>query len=190
MCLIVDASVAGELTKTTADKTILEVRKWLLGPKGRMACGGANQKELRKCQEFWERIAKVLNQAGRMVSPPQTQVEDETDRVKRCGLCLSNDHHVIALARITGAHLLCTGENTGNLPGDFKNKKLVHEGKVIRPGTKCTRKVLQRCPRCKVGRGGTCVNLPAPVLPTSPRGKGRPKRGKKRHDPVHAGTKR
>ena len=47
----------------------------------------------------------------------------ETAAVKALSICVSNDPHVIALARISGARLLCSRDQ--KLHSDFGNKHLV-----------------------------------------------------------------
>ena len=54
----------------------------------------------------------------------------EETRLEKKGLCISDDPHVIALARISGARLLCS--NDKDLQQDFGTKNLIDRprGKV------------------------------------------------------------
>ena len=52
------------------------------------------------------------------------RVDAETAIIKQQGLCRSDDPHVIALAKISGARLLCTSDE--DLHADFKNPEIVN----------------------------------------------------------------
>ena len=51
------------------------------------------------------------------------EVEFETLALEAAGACRSNDEHVIALARVSGARLLCSKDQL--LHQDFRNRELV-----------------------------------------------------------------
>jgi hypothetical protein len=81
------------------------------------------------------KITRLLNQlgrSGRLCSTPLDEVATELKFVVRTRKCLSNDHHIIALARASGARLLCTDDEL--LAGDFRNPALISKprGKVYR----------------------------------------------------------
>ena len=50
-------------------------------------------------------------------------VNAEESLVVSTGLCVSDDPHIIALARVSGARTLCSNDN--NLHTDFKNQRLL-----------------------------------------------------------------
>ena len=123
MCLIVDASVVGEMfggDDTSAGKAILD---WLNDRKGTIVVGGKLLKELsRGSNKFteWARQA-LLREVMRRVE--DTKVDRRTKQLIKDGNCKSNDPHVIALAQLGGARLLYS--NDGNLQQDFRDKRLV-----------------------------------------------------------------
>ena len=66
-------------------------------------------------------------------------VDDETETVTSCGHCVSDDQHIVALARIGKARLLCSNDDA--LTTDFRNPVLISKprGKVYkRRGRKFT----------------------------------------------------
>jgi len=67
------------------------------------------------------RFIKVLGQAGRVRFIPKTVVDQETENVR--DKCQSDDPHVIALARVSGARILCSHDTT--LHKDFTDPKLI-----------------------------------------------------------------
>ena len=130
MCLIVDASVVGEMfggDDTSAGKAILD---WLNDRKGTIVVGGKLLKELsRGSNKFteWARQA-LLREVMRRVE--DTKVDRRTKQLIKDGNCKSNDPHVIALAQLGGARLLYS--NDVDLHQDFDDKSLIDNprGKV------------------------------------------------------------
>jgi len=82
---------------------------------------------------------RSLRRAGKAVLFPDKSVMEESQRIK--DECTSNDSHVIALAVVSKARILCTQD--GALMRDFKCAKLVKgpRGRVYR---KCSHKALLR----------------------------------------------
>ena len=77
---------------------------------------------------IWQ-ICIELNRVGRMRLFKDSLVDDETQVVRKLGICKSNDAHVIALARVSHCRLLCSED--GNLKQDFKNQRLINpRGKI------------------------------------------------------------
>ena len=66
-------------------------------------------------------LVQSLEQAGRAIIYPASIVNAEEDAVKVD--CKSNDAHVIALARVSGARVLCTQDS--ELEDDFKDRTLI-----------------------------------------------------------------
>ncbi len=67
------------------------------------------------------RFVKALLQAGRVRRIPDTETIEETRHISN--LCESDDPHVIALARLSGARVLCSRDTTLHI--DFINPKLI-----------------------------------------------------------------
>ena len=124
MCLIVDASVIGEMFSgddASAGKAILN---WLNDRKGTIVVGGKLLKELDQgSNKFteWARQA-LLREVMRKVD--DTKVDVRTTQLSNAGGCKSNDPHVIALAQLSGARLLYS--NDGDLQQDFRDRTLVN----------------------------------------------------------------
>jgi hypothetical protein len=76
------------------------------------------------------RIVKTLEQAGRAIKFMDGHVDTEASRLTQQQSCTSDDEHVIALARVSHARLLCTQDKL--LMQDFKNRNLISgpRGKV------------------------------------------------------------
>lgn len=92
--------------------------------------GGKLTEEYRKTYEVFK-IIKILDSAGLAINIPDSKVKPETTRLVSEGNCVSNDQHVLALARVGGARILCS--NDRKLIQDFKNKNLINKprGKVF-----------------------------------------------------------
>ena len=106
---------------------------WLLGPTGepRLVVGGRLRIELTRIAAV--RVLLVeLQRAGRLRPVPATDLGAEEQRLNRQGHCCSNDLHVLALARVSGARTLATYDD--DLTTDFTNKLIIDgpRGKVYR----------------------------------------------------------
>lgn len=132
MCLIVDVNVAREVFGDTEEPNFAEVRKALFlskSPVVRIVYGGLLREELLRVEEV-RRALVVLDRAGRTRQIPDAEVAGEISAVEAIALCVSNDTHIIALARIAGVRLLCSRDQ--DLHTDFTNRKLIDNprGKV------------------------------------------------------------
>ena len=130
MCAIVDASVADDIFGQTRTPAGVEFFKWLESGPGRMVSGGKLHQELKRRRGFrlWEREARL---AGRLTILNPDAVDERTARLETHGTLRSNDHHVIAVAQLSGARLLCARDKP--LHADFKTKDLIDNptGKVF-----------------------------------------------------------
>ena len=134
MCAIVDNDVRSEVFgQEQSDRGAL-LFDWLTRGAGRLVVGGLLRHELTEYGRFRTWLGEAI-QAGRARIIPDSSVDLETESIRSGGVCESNDHHVIALARVSGARLLFT--NDGSLENDFKNAALVAgpRGKIYKsPG--------------------------------------------------------
>lgn len=127
MCAIVDNNVRdqvfGENTASPAGKFFLD---WLSNGPGKLVVGGELLRELDEYGYFnrWLRTALARNIA---LAIDDDAVDVETDAIRRQGICRSDDEHVLALARISGARLLFTNDRA--LQDDFRDRRIV-------PGTR------------------------------------------------------
>ena len=122
MCVIVDASVAGLVFSIPYQVDFAPLWRWLIEKDGKLVYGGQLAKELGRLPKA-KRILAELKSEGRALLCPRQKVDEEEKEVHKLGLCRSDDPHVIALARVSGARVLCT--NDGDLEVDFKNRQLV-----------------------------------------------------------------
>ena len=125
MCVIIDACVRDLVFSPPPHADACPVLDWIEHGPGRVAYGGKKLcDELFKSQHARRRL-RAWKQAGRASEFPQTIVDAEDTRVKALGLAKSNDTHVIALARVSGARTLYSAD--GALHADFKNPQLVND---------------------------------------------------------------
>ena len=127
MCAIVDNNVRdqvfGEDSDSPAGKFFLE---WLSAGRGKLVVGGELLRELRGYGDFnrWLRTALTRNIA---LAIDDDEVDIETQAIRDQRVCRSDDEHVVALARVSGARLLFTNDRA--LQDDFRNTRIV-------PGTR------------------------------------------------------
>ena len=117
MCLIIDADVSTALQPPSADAqpivNAIEERKVTL------VLGGKNTKELYKTKAVGRWLVGLVR-ANLVRTIPVAEVETEERKLPALGTRKSNDPHVIALARASGARLLFSKDK--NLAHDFKNR--------------------------------------------------------------------
>ena len=137
MCLIVDMNVAHKILLAESDADFKDVHASLFGNKGtisKLVYGGELLREYNKNNAVRRQIA-LLDTAGRARKISDEQVDEESGNVSRSGLCVSDDPHIIALARVRSVRLLCSHDQ--NLHQDFTNKTLLDHprGKVYQNST-------------------------------------------------------
>ena len=145
MCMIVDANRLGRLLADPPDEDVAPVRDWIESGKGRIvySTGGQFAQEIggkarRKFQEY--------ARAGRAKLVPHDDFV-ETERSLRDDQRLrSDDPHILALARASGARLLFTGD--GDLIKDFTSPQIINRprGKVYSSARNANLLRRSRCP--------------------------------------------
>lgn len=134
MCLIVDVNVAHSVFCCSNDPVFGVVRDALYdtNPKRavHMVSGGRLQNELCNNGVIAECLQE-LDRAGRLTQLAEQEVDREADRLQQSGQLRSNDSHIIALARLSNARVLCSNDIA--LREDFKDKALINNpgGKVF-----------------------------------------------------------
>lgn len=132
MCIILDANISHHFDPPSSDaKPIIA---WLDSGAGILAIGGKNTIELTSNHKM-RRWLRTLLQAGRAYITPSKKIEQAETEIKSLRECRSNDAHIIALARASGARLLYS--NDRNLHVDFTNPRLLNRprGKVYQSVT-------------------------------------------------------
>ena len=152
MCAILDANVVHEVFGSDRPDAGMEFFSWINTGTGILVAGGKVLAELTQNSKFrdWQKEATLAGKI-RIVNEEyiQTAAQDEAP-------CISDDPHVIALARVSGARLLYS--NDKDLHKDFKNKALINKplGKIYttlrdRNTTKVHRELLRRKTLCRFG---------------------------------------
>ena len=154
MCVILDASARDDVfgaSRTPAGKQFFE---WLESRRARLVLGGKLTRELAGSRVF-EKWAETAIADGRAVRFDNGQVDTEADRLAANWSGKSNDQHVIALARVSGARILFAAD--GGLRDDFRDAELVPrpQGKLL-PMGESARDGQRR--RRLLGRADLCPN--------------------------------
>jgi hypothetical protein len=131
MCLIVDANLCSIVFKKTSNQSYKELRTAIFSNRLTLLHGGKLTDEYARAGVL--DVIASLSRSGRAVKISGTLIDAELELIS--GLCVSNDEHVIALARADRkrAHLLCSDDE--QLQTDFKTKSLVDKprGKIYSP---------------------------------------------------------
>ncbi len=132
MCIIVDVNVASKVLLTPDDPDFRDVYISLFKnkkPKASLVYGGKLLDEYSRNLAV-RRMLAILDRAGRTRKIDDDAVEKEIEIVIQIGSCISNDKHIIALARVGNTRLLCSHDKA--LHADFTNKALLDKprGKV------------------------------------------------------------
>ena len=140
MCAILDNSARDEVFGTTPTDRGLRFLKWINEGRSRLALGGRLENELKGggvqpgSNEFNNWLA-TAEASGRVIRP-NGDVEAETRSIESATdyrgrrVCESDDPHVLALAKLTGARLLFSRDDA--LIQDFQNNRILNQprGKV------------------------------------------------------------
>ena len=126
MCAILDANAAHEVF---GDRTELGAKfwRWLDEGHGRLVLGGKLRSELADViPRKWLRQAILDGQVHQESDNVVDKLSGELERD-----CRSDDPHIIALTRVSGARLLYSNDRA--LQKDFKNRTLINRpgGKIV-----------------------------------------------------------
>ena len=128
MCAIVDANVRDQVFGDAQSEAGTFFLDWLLKPNGgTLALGGRLRGELSDDgrNRSFLRAYNQLRFNGRVRDIEDSVVNAETANLESQGICRSNDAHVLALARVSGARLLYTNDQA--LQDDFNDPQIVNE---------------------------------------------------------------
>lgn len=155
MCVILDVNLAHKVLRTLSTEPPHPLRQWLEGGSGKLILGGELLGELRADSEVKEKIFGLYRAGMAVVISPNDNQElsEKTKELRYSEVCSSNDEHIIALAQLTGARLLCTDDK--DLIADFKNARIISkpQGKIfpVRANLTVQRKFLNRFEGCDRG---------------------------------------
>lgn len=160
MCAIIDNNVAGEVFKddpsSKPSPPAREFHRHICKRKFPVVAGGKLfQEELRTNKNFilwWQQA--ILSGHGKHICDDEVILE--TSRLENQGGYRSDDPHVLALARISGARLLFT--NDRDLQLDFQNNRFITNpsGKIYTTRTENDRK-LRDAHKKMLGRRDLCA---------------------------------
>ncbi len=127
MCIIVDANRLGVVLKERED--FAPIQDWLERGDGILvySTGEKFATEVGRKARAW---LVARERAGRARLVPGAEFADDESELRKSRDLKSDDPHVLALARKSGARLLYTGDQ--DLMADFKNKRFIDKprGKV------------------------------------------------------------
>ena len=149
MCAILDANVANVVFRADCPPGARAFRDWLDSGKGRLAIGGLLRSELSRSEKIKAWLQQALLSGGAR-SVPDEIVDQEAAELAANESLRSNDEHVLALARLSGARLLYSRDQA--LHDDFKDTRLVDKprGKIYPEsrGADCRRWLLRQPNLC------------------------------------------
>ena len=148
MCVIVDNNVAARAL-VHDDVDFLPVKRAVLQRRHKLVHGGKLTDELTK-NTLLRRVLMTFDRTGLSRIVPRNSLEPLERQLVDDGACESNDQHIVALAIVSGARVLCTEDRP--LKRDFKNRALIARpaGRIFQNAThhqlvarRC------RCPACR-----------------------------------------
>ena len=123
MCAIIDNNVVHEAFGDRRTEAGTKFREWLDRGGSPLVVGGKLLDELDGNATFRE-WRSTAAQYGRVQRVRDQAVRSKADELQASRACKSNDHHVIALAQLSGARLLYS--NDSDLHADFSNPALIN----------------------------------------------------------------
>ncbi len=149
MCVIVDSSVASLVFSNPCHRDFKGLIDWIESRRGKIVLGGDLKRELFLLGEVRRRIIS-WSRDGLVLQCDDDAVQARTTELEESGICKSNDCHVLALALVTGARLLCCDDQA--LSSDFRNPEIINRprGHVYRSNNH--RHLLRRAPDCQTQR--------------------------------------
>lgn len=134
MCLILDANRFSAALSTPPQPDYRPIIDWLTAPNstGMVVFGGTKFLREIAWSERARRWFLELQRAGRAKLIDRAVVDAEEQALRARGLCVSDDEHMVALARKSGARVFCTEDAA--LWKDVRNPALLAKprGRIYR----------------------------------------------------------
>ncbi len=148
MCAIIDACVATRIFVDKDDPDLGLIRQYLFARKLQVVYGGELAREYLKLTTV-SRIVRKLDQVGIARKIPDKAVDEKDKEVQTAGNCTSNDTHLIALALVSRARLLCSADHA--LHADFKNRNIIAKprGRIYQ-NTTHNHLLMRKCKVCEL----------------------------------------
>lgn len=122
MCAILDASAVHRVFGDNSPEAGRRFLDWLDSGRGKLIVGGKLLRELSGTHAFQKWYARAQRE-GRAMRFSDREIDNETRVLEEAESCRSNDPHVIALARVSGARFLYSDDQ--DLQRDFKDSALI-----------------------------------------------------------------
>lgn len=120
MCIIIDANCAHKF-KDSNCKDGTPVREWVVNGHGKIVIGGKLSTELNR--SGLGSLISELSRIGKCVRVEEAKLDAEARHLSNLKILESDDPHIVAAARLSGARLLFSKDE--NLIRDFKNRNTV-----------------------------------------------------------------
>lgn len=136
-CAILDADCAAEVFGRDTSEAGEEFRRWVIGGRGRLVYGAGLREELNELSGFTQwaasRPPNLRYCGGSALKVAKADLDSQ--RLPN-GPIRSNDTHVLAIAKVSGARLLYTRDK--KLRSDFANQNVVSspQGQLYNEGAK------------------------------------------------------
>lgn len=124
MSLIIDANCAVAAFSEPASTDFAPLIRALTEGRATLVVGGRLRQEYSRLGQV-ARMFRILNQAGRALSIADHEVDTEEAKVLAAFQLASDDPHILALARVSRARLLCSKDQA--LHADFTNPKIINK---------------------------------------------------------------
>ena len=122
MCLIVDANMAGKIFCASPGPDAEPVLDAWIKHRAFLVAGGKLSTEYAKLSFAQRRFILELQRQGKMRTQNEQALRIAENHFKRQAL-VSNDPHILALAHVSGARVLCSHDQ--KLHQDFTNRRLL-----------------------------------------------------------------
>lgn len=132
MCLIIDTNRFSILFADPRPSELHALFGWLENDGGSLAIGGTKYREEIGRVHAAQRLFAQMNRAGRTTSVCDVDVDADALELTNSGVLQSDDAHIVALARRSGARTVYTEDV--ELMKDIKSKKIVDNprGRIYR----------------------------------------------------------
>jgi hypothetical protein len=121
MCLIVDANTVHKVFPV-ASTAYAPIERAVKTGRAKLFYGGGFAREYSQIAWF-RRFLRTLDQKGSAQIVPDATVDAAEEALLERNCCRSNDAHVLALALVSGARLLCSEDH--ELCDDFKDGQII-----------------------------------------------------------------
>ena len=144
MYIIVDANRMGRFLKEPYGEDVAPIHKWL-EKSGHLIYSTEGSFSDEVSQKAIQKLMSYA-QAGRASAIPSKSFKNFEKELRNNPEVQSDDHHILALAKYSGARVLFTGDS--RLMNDFRNKNLIDSprGKVY---SDCRQAILLKKSACR-----------------------------------------